>query len=46
MKVELLTVCNMLRPREIKLTVAKYGFLYVYKLTTYLVSLAKSLPLQ
>ena len=29
-----------------KLTVTKYGFLHVYKVTTYLVSLAKSLPLQ
>ena len=37
---------NMLRPRRIKLTVTKYGFLHIYKLTTYLVTLAKSLPLQ
>ena len=36
----------MLCPRQIKFTVTKYGFLQVYKLTTYLVSLAKSLPLQ
>ena len=37
-------VWNMLGPRPIKLTVTKYGFLHVYKLTTYLVSQQK-LPL-
>ena len=34
---------DMLRPR---LVVTKYGFIHVCKLTSYLVSLAKSLPLQ
>ena len=32
--------------RQIKLTVTKYDFLHVYKLTAYLVSLAKILPLE
>ena len=49
-KVELLTASAclkyMLCPRQIKLRVTKYGFRHVYKLTTYLVSLAESLPLQ
>ena len=31
-------VWNMFRPRQTKLTVTKYGFLHVYKLTTSLVS--------
>ena len=40
-KVELLTASACLeyatlRPRQIKLKVTKYGFLHVYKLTTYL----------
>ena len=34
-------VWNMLGPRPIKLTITKYGFAHVYKLTTYLVSLEK-----
>ena len=34
-------VWNMLGPRPIKLTVTKYGFAHVYKLTTYLASLEK-----
>ena len=49
MKVKSLTasaVWNMLRQRQTKLTVTKYGVLQVYKLTTYLFSLAKSLPLK
>ena len=36
----------LITSQRIKLTVTKYGFLYVYKLTIYLVSVAKSLPLQ
>ena len=36
----------MLGLRQIKLTVVKYGSLHVYKLTTYLVSPAKSLLLE
>ena len=31
----------MIRPRQIKLAVTKYGFLHIYKLTTSLVSLKK-----
>ena len=40
-KVVIDTVWNMFHPRQIKLTVTKYSFLQVYKLTTFLVSLTK-----
>ena len=48
-KIELLTTSACLdyaSSETNKTYVTKYGFLHVYKLTTYLVSQAKSLPLQ
>ena len=36
----------MPHPRQIKLTVTKYGFLHVFNLKAYLVLLSKSFPLQ